>query len=496
MPLRTGFDAKEIARMSLSRGRTRDSSWQWLVIGVVLGLGCSGVMCLALYALNYVRFGVPGQSEVAAAPTIIVVTSTAQAAVVVPATAAPTQILSTPAGTSNASQAPTATVFSVQPTDSNATEAAVAANPTLPLVGTLIASPLPPTTIATTPASSQATNSTALPGVTGNGAGLPPSIAVGELVTVQGGIFEMGTTQNEIQQAVDDCTTRDKGKCDVSMSEDSFPPHNVTVNTFRLEKYEVSYEQYVAFLNYLGPKSHLTQCDGQPCAAITDPEHLGSYIKFDGTKYSVGSEIYTRRPVAYVTWYGAEQYCKTIGRRLPTEAEWERAARDGDKRIYPWGNDWDPTKARTSRPKNEGGPDQIDAFKNGVSADGILNLAGNVSEWVSDWYEASYYKTLASTPNVIDPQGPINSSVGTKVVRGGDWDALPFFARSVHRRDFDPVTAIGSIGFRCAADADLSQSNSSNTSKPATPKSGITPTQLPAVLPSKTFTPGPLASGG
>ncbi len=480
--------------MSLSRGRTRDSSWQWLVIGVVLGLGCSGVLCLALYALNYLRFGVPGQTD-AAAPTVLVVTVTASNITTSPpantATAVPVQVLTTPTANANAGQAPTATGFFIQPTDPNATAVSQVASPTAPLVGTVIASPVPPTLIAPTAVSNQAANATLVPGVSNPSLGLPPSIAPGELVTVQGGIFEMGTTQKEIQQAVDDCTSRDKGKCDVSMSEDSFPPHNVTVNSFRLEKYEVSYEQYVAFLNYLGPKSHLNQCEGQPCAAPNDPEHLGSYIKFDGTKYTVGAEIYRRRPVAYVTWYGAAQYCKTIGRRLPTEAEWERAARDSDKRIYPWGNEWDPNKARTSRPKNEGGPDQIDAYKNGVSADGILNLAGNVSEWVSDWYEASYYKTLASTPNPIDPKGPANSSVGTKVVRGGDWDALPFFARSVHRRDFDPITAIGAIGFRCAADQDLTQSSTSKS----TSGGGTVPTQIPVNKPTATFTQGPLASG-
>src|SRR5262249_43196855 len=146
---------------------------------------------------------------------------------------------------------------------------------------------------------------------------------------------------------------------------------------------------------------------------------------------------------------------------------------------------------RTSRPKNEGGPDDVNAYSNGVSADGIFNLAGNVSQWVNDWYESNSYKTVQ--PNAIDPQGPPNSSVGHKVVRGGNWDSLPFFARAVHRQDFDPLTVVGSIGFRCAADQDLSQSGSA--AKP-TPFTGPLPTVAqPASKPSPTVSSGTLASG-
>jgi formylglycine-generating enzyme required for sulfatase activity len=360
-------------------------------------------------------------------------------------------------------------------------------------VGTNIASPIPATVAPTEVGGGQPGGATVAVVPSGAVAALPPSIPQTELITVTGGIFEMGTTPKEVQQAVDDCVSRDKGRCDVSMAEDAFPAHNVTVNTFRMEKYEVSTEQFVAFLNYLGPKSHLNQCEGQPCAAVKDKDHPYSNIQFDGTTYQVGNEIYRNRPATYVTWYGADAFCKAIGRRLPTEAEWERAARDPDKRVYPWGNDWDPTKARTSKPKNEGGPDTVDSYKNGVSADGIFNLAGNVSEWVYDWYGPTYYKTLAANPaGAIDPKGPTSGS--TKVTRGGDWDAAPFFARSVHRRDADPLIPMGTIGFRCAADADLSKPA---TARPQVANPGGAPSPAAAVPgnATPTFTPGPLASG-
>jgi len=439
--------------MSSLRGRTRDSSWQWLLIGIVLGLGCSGVMCLALYAVNYLHIGPPTTPDTAAlGTTVLVVTTTPLPATATsPATASPAP---TKAG-SSANAAPTVTVFQVLPTTDSGTNVSVP-NPTATFDGT-------PITSAPTPAPTKVgPDTSANPPVSGGTtvATLAPSIVPSPLIPLTGGSFTMGTTTKEMQQAVDDCATRDKGHCDINMASDAFPPHQVYINNFSLEQYEVSYDQYIAFLNYLGPSSHLKQCGGFPCAAMNDASHQASYIKFNGTQYTLTNAIYHNRPVANVTWYGADTYCKTIGRRLPSEAEWEYAARGSgqSERLYPWGNDWDPTKARTSRPKNEGGPDTVDAFKTGSTPEGILNLAGNVAEWVNDWYDPGYYKNVP--PNGIDPTGPTSGSNGTKVARGGSWDALPFFARAVQRQDFDPAGVFPAVGFRCAADQNLSQPTS------------------------------------
>lgn len=151
-----------------------------------------------------------------------------------------------------------------------------------------------------------------------------------------------------------------------------------------------------------------------------------------------------------VTWYGAQAYCEAIGRRLPTEAEWEHATRGFSNYIYPWGNEWDGTRASTRRPADGGEPQKapVFAFPEGSSPYGIYNLAGNVAEWVSDWYDPQFYNRPEAT--ITAPTGPISGT--EKVVRGGSWDDLPFFARSVHRMSQPPNEPTASIGFRCVED--------------------------------------------
>jgi formylglycine-generating enzyme required for sulfatase activity len=272
------------------------------------------------------------------------------------------------------------------------------------------------------------------------------------MVLVDGDIFTRGTTVQEVLRAVSQCVERDGGRCDPSLGADSYPAHVVRLNAFWMEINEVTYGQYVSFLNTLGTDAHLTGCDGQPCV-LTQTQSAASYIVFDGTRYVTTNAAIDDYPVVDVTWYGAQAYCEAIGRRLPTEAEWEFAARGPRSTLYPWGNTWVFEAANVRGSTNRdgtiiAGPQPVGGQVAYASRDGIRDLAGNVAEWVADWYHADFYATPAS--RVDNPLGP--QSGDERVVRGGSWDELPFFARSVQRGAMLPTDTSQRVGFRCAAD--------------------------------------------
>ena len=148
-------------------------------------------------------------------------------------------------------------------------------------------------------------------------------------------------------------------------------------------------------------------------------------------------------PILNVTWHDAVAYCKWAGVELPTEAQWEKAARGTDGRIYPWGDKWDASKCNNYNT----GPKQttpVGSYPQGDSPYGVMDMSGNVYEWCADWYDGKYY---ASAPN-RNPQGP--SSGQTRVLRGGSWvHHIPWYLRAAVRGGGGPV--FGDWGFRCCA---------------------------------------------
>jgi formylglycine-generating enzyme required for sulfatase activity len=165
----------------------------------------------------------------------------------------------------------------------------------------------------------------------------------------------------------------------------------------------------------------------------------------------------TEAPIGKIGWHDAEAFCLWAGKSLPTEAEWEKAARGAQAWIYPWGNEWDPKKANFCDGNDcDGSIDgyagwsRPEAFPSGVSPYGVMDMAGNMLEWVRDWYSLTYYKTSPAK----DPEGPETGTA--KVVRGGSYEPIgmgtPEGLNSWFRRWDPPEERPPHMGFRCVVE--------------------------------------------
>ncbi len=217
---------------------------------------------------------------------------------------------------------------------------------------------------------------------------------------------------------------------------DAQPIHRVYVDAFYIDKYEVTNAQYVHFLNAGGGPTG--RCAGHICLD-TQADTLDSHILYRHGRYVV-EPGYQRHPVSGVSWYGARAYCQFHGKRLPTEAEWEKAARGVDGRAYPWGDELAPDKLNAGERVGDTRP--VGKYPAGVSPYGAHDLAGNVWEWVVDWYDV-YPGNTYTSPFFGEKY---------KVVRGGSWNHPDRDARSAHRDIAHPARRIHVVGFRCARD--------------------------------------------
>lgn len=239
---------------------------------------------------------------------------------------------------------------------------------------------------------------------TGSRSSTPPSrlASTASMALVPEGSFMMGHEQGE---------------------DDERPAHEVTHKAFRMDRFEVTNADY-------------EECvDAGVCGQAGSLSQSG----LDGDK----------QPVVGVTWMDADRYCRWVGKRLPTEAEWERAARGTQGRLYPNGAKAGPSTANL-RGSTDGHAmtSPVGSFPNGATPeDGIHDLAGNAAEWCSDGYDPTYYKKSIPWTN---PQGP--GYTEEKVVRGGSYLDSDYNARSTARSRMAVNLSSNTVGFRCAAD--------------------------------------------
>ncbi len=215
---------------------------------------------------------------------------------------------------------------------------------------------------------------------------------------------------------------------------DEMPRHKINISSFAIDIHPVSNEQFILFLQAMGGEKDSNNLD---MIRLRD-----SRIKRLGGKLNIESG-YSKHPVVGVSWYGAVAYAKWVGKRLPTEAEWEIAAAGGlTDSLYPTGKTIERNEA------NYFSSDTTSIMSYPPNGYGLYDISGNVYEWCIDWYDYHYYNASMQEPN--DPQGPIQGVY--RVLRGGCWKSLQEDMRFAHRHRNNPGTMNRTYGFRCAAD--------------------------------------------
>lgn len=242
------------------------------------------------------------------------------------------------------------------------------------------------------------------------------------IVTIPAGAFLLGSKR------VDD----DPYGHWTQFDDTELPQNRVWLDAYEVDRDEVSLGEYLTFLQ---------QRKEYP------PDELQKLIWHVITIHSVSDHTLTRWPALYVTWHEAKNFCASKGKRLPTEAEWEKAARGTQGNLFPWG-DAPPNNQRAMFGQHHVHEipilASVDALPEGQSPYGLRHMAGNVAEWVQDWFGFDYYAYMPER----NPPGPTSGRY--KSLRGGSWKSNPIMLRTATRSGAPPDQRSATIGFRCA----------------------------------------------
>jgi hypothetical protein len=231
--------------------------------------------------------------------------------------------------------------------------------------------------------------------------GTPVVSQIGSVVYIPDGVFRMGNNNGP---------------------EEEKPEHEVALSAYEIDQFEVTVGQFREFVK---ATQRQTSAEGanEPITRTWRVDDIPTRWEY---------------PVRFVSWWDGDAYCHWQGKRLPTEAEWEYAARGNDLRRYPWGNDFDPARVAL------GDTSPVGFHSNGASPFGLYDMAGNVWEWTDDWFDPLYYRSSARD----NPRPPQNSD--QKAIRGGGFNNPPEDLRTTRRIYNFPYTYHQDVGFRCA----------------------------------------------
>lgn len=284
------------------------------------------------------------------------------------------------------------------------------------------------------------------------------------MVLIPAGTFMMGSTKDEVDRAIRDCVKeeeKDQPTCE-GWHKPELPQHRVRMDTFYLDRYEVTNR---IFQQFVQQTSYRTTAENEGSAWVFVEGKGWQELKGATWRQPEGGQTVfasdrNEHPVVAVSWEDADAFCRWAGKRLPTEAEWEYAARAGTTTRYWWGNG-NPGSRQVENIADESAKNLLKSIMTGYDDGsirtapvgsyeanpwGLHDMSGNVAEWTADWFGSTYYENSPER----NPKGPSSSKY--RVLRGGSWSLEPVTVRTVNRKWLTPMDRDGRLGFRCAQD--------------------------------------------